>query len=163
MADRAVGSAYHTEATDSAYSGMTEWGYSARVDYLNPATDTRTMQEILTVLRIVADVAKVFNYSSRHALAIRSTPDNVALADWLVQQLNEPASTGTHERQAQYGDDVTRVFFAPNAKPTDLQAALARLRANGYIKKTFTVTEPGAIVVRGTAEQVKTAAQLLGM
>ncbi len=147
---------------DAAYPGLTDRGQSARVDYLDMDAGPQKMQEVITVVRVVLDIQKIFDYMPRRALAIRAPPQYLALADWVVHQLNDAqGGSGLHAYSAPWGDDVTRVFFLPKATPAELQAQVAALRTNSKIMKIFPVSAPSSIVLRGTAAQVDAAASIL--
>ena len=61
-----------------------------RVFYLNNVTTPQEMQEILTVLRTVVDVAKVFNYTAQNALIVRCEADTMALVEKMIADLDKP-------------------------------------------------------------------------
>ena len=48
------------------------------------------MQEILTVVRTVVDVAKVFNYTAQNAIVVRAEADTMALVEKLISNLDKP-------------------------------------------------------------------------
>jgi hypothetical protein len=135
-------------------------GHGARLNFLANITSPQQQQELLTVLRTVGDIMKVFSYTSSHALVLRAGDTDLQRAEWLIQQLDlpaeRPAGTGTFAAPA--GDDVTRVFTIPNATPQWLQLALTTVRSELNVKKAFSTTSPGSIIVRGTTDQVAAAA-----
>ena len=49
------------------------------------------MQELLTVLRTVADVQKIYTISSNHTLVMRGPEWQVLFSQWIIDQLNVPA------------------------------------------------------------------------
>ncbi|HVW86270.1 MAG TPA: secretin N-terminal domain-containing protein [Bryobacteraceae bacterium] len=61
-----------------------------KVFYLNNVTSAQEMQELLTVLRTVVDVQKVFNYTAQNALVVRAEADTMALVEKLVADLDKP-------------------------------------------------------------------------
>jgi general secretion pathway protein D len=61
-----------------------------KVFYLNNVTSPQEMQEMLTVLRTVVDVAKVFNYTAQNALIVRCEADTMALVEKLISDLDKP-------------------------------------------------------------------------
>jgi general secretion pathway protein D len=63
-----------------------------QVFYLNNLTTPQELQEMATVVRTVADVKKVFTYSSMNALIARGTPDQILLTEKLVNDLDKPKS-----------------------------------------------------------------------
>jgi type II secretory pathway component GspD/PulD (secretin) len=155
------------DATPRVYPGVTpnmgRFAAVARVNYLTNISGPQTTQEVLTILRMVGDIAKVFNYTSLHALAIRASESDMARAEWLIQELNEPPGpgAGTQVYQTPGADDITRIFFLTNATPQGLQAALTAIRTELNIRHTFSMTKPAAIVVRGTASQIEAAVQIM--
>jgi general secretion pathway protein D len=61
-----------------------------KVFYLSNPTTAQETQEILTVLRTVVDVQKVFNYSAQNALVVRCDSDAMALVEKLIADLDKP-------------------------------------------------------------------------
>jgi hypothetical protein len=134
-------------------------GHGARLNFLANMTSPRQMQELLTVLRTVGDVMKVFIYSTSHALVLRAGDSDLQRAEWIIQQLDLPAgqSSGAATFTASAGDDVTRTFHLRNAAPQWLQMAVTGMRSELKIGKVFATTAPANIVVRGTTDQIAAA------
>lgn len=63
-----------------------------KVFYLSNVTTAQEMQEMLTVIRTVVDVQKVFNYTAQNALIIRAEADTMALVEKLIADLDKPRS-----------------------------------------------------------------------
>jgi general secretion pathway protein D len=61
-----------------------------RVFYLSNVTSPQEMQELLTVLRTVVDVQKVFNFTAQNALVVRAESDTMALVEKLISDLDKP-------------------------------------------------------------------------
>jgi general secretion pathway protein D len=61
-----------------------------RVFYLSNMTTPQEMQEILTVVRTVVDVQKVFSYTAQNALVVRCEADTMALVEKLIAALDKP-------------------------------------------------------------------------
>lgn len=61
-----------------------------RVFYLKNATTVQELQEISTTVRSVAEIRRAFTYSAQNALLLRGTPDQIALAEKLIQDLDKP-------------------------------------------------------------------------
>src|SRR5713101_1577815 len=64
----------------------------ARVYYLINTTSTLGLQEIITVLRTVADIQEIFSYTPARVLAFRGSADEVELSDWLIRKLDLPVT-----------------------------------------------------------------------
>lgn len=139
------------------YRGL---GHGARVNFLASMTEPRQISELLTALRTVADVHKVFLFSASHALVMRAGDTDLALAEWLIQQLDLPSqqSPGPRIFTAPVGDDLTRIFPVPNADAEWIQTAVTALGSELKIKRVYPATTPATIVARGTADQIAAAA-----
>jgi general secretion pathway protein D len=61
-----------------------------KVFYLSNVTSPQEMQEILTVLRTVVDVQKVFSFTAQNALIVRAESDTMALVEKLISDLDKP-------------------------------------------------------------------------
>jgi hypothetical protein len=136
-----------------------------RVFYLTHASTPQELQEIVTTVRSVADIPRVFIYNARKAVAVRGTNQQITLAAWLVDQLNQPAHVAApapHEYKLP-GDDMARVFELTNPQtPQQLQEIVTLIRSIGDIQRLFVCNERRAVALRGTAEQVSLAAWLVG-
>ncbi|HKD06620.1 MAG TPA: cohesin domain-containing protein [Bryobacteraceae bacterium] len=61
-----------------------------KVFYLNNISGPQEIQEIVTVLRTVVDIQKVFNSTSQNALVVRCDADTMALVEKLIADLDKP-------------------------------------------------------------------------
>jgi len=135
-----------------------------RVFYLTHASTAREVQEIATTVRSVADIRRMLVYNALNAVAVRGTNQQISLAAWLVDQLNQPANVAApapHEYKLA-GDDETRVFELTYPQtPQQLQEIVTMIRAVGDIHRTFLCNDRRAVTLRGTVEQVALAARLV--
>jgi hypothetical protein len=131
-------------------------GHGARVMFLANVTGQKQMQQLLTVLRTVDDVQKVFSYGAGHAVVFRAGDVDLKRAVWLIQELDAAAAhpPGTTTFTAPAGDDVTREFYLGNATDQWVQSAVTTLRTDLKIRRIFFTTEPSNIVVRGTTDEI---------
>jgi type II secretory pathway component GspD/PulD (secretin) len=133
---------------------------------LSLANNPQYIQEMLTILRTVADIQKIFNYTPVAAIALRGKSGEVAMSEWLVHQLEqEPptADSGVHQFTAQgKPDDIVRVvYMIHNKTPKATQEALTAARMQGHIMKAFNLSNAHAIIIRGTAPQLDQAERLI--
>lgn len=152
------------------FSGVHEYTSAAdsddivRVFYLTHASTTQALQQIVTVIRSEVNVPRMFIYNARSAVAIRGTNQQMTLAAWLVEQLNQPANVAApapHEYRL-LGDDVTRVFELTYPQTAQqLQEIVTLVRSVGDIPRLFLYSERRAVALHGTAEQVALAAWLV--
>ena len=63
-----------------------------RVFYLQNLTSPQELQEVMTGMRTVTDVRKVFPINSQSAIVVRGTVDQVALAEKILLDLDKPKS-----------------------------------------------------------------------
>ena len=136
-------------------------GHSARLNFLANMTSIRQTSELLTVLRTVGEVQKIFTFTSTHALVLRAGDSDLQRAEWIIRQLDVPAqqSSGGGTFTAPAGDDVTRIFPVINANPLWVQDAAGSLRLELKIRTVSATTAPATIIVRGAADQIAAAAQ----
>jgi len=139
----------------------------ARVfELANPRTP-QDLQEIVTLIRSVAEVQRLFIYNQRRAVVLRATAERVALAAWLVSELDKPvngqAVTGDNASPHEYRlthdpANLVRVFYLTGSQsPEYREKVVAQVRANTGIRRLFVYNALGALAVRGTDGQVATA------
>ena len=61
-----------------------------KVFYLKNITQTTDLQEVITTLRTVTDIQKIYNYSAQNALVIRCEADRMLLAEKIINDLDKP-------------------------------------------------------------------------
>jgi hypothetical protein len=135
-----------------------------RVFYVTQAARPEYLAEIATVIRAVGDIRKVFLYDARKAVAVRGSGAQVALAAWIVDQLNQPAQApapAPHEYKLA-GDDVARVFALTYPQtPQQLQEIVTLLRSITDIPRLFVCNARRSVILRGPAARVALAAWLV--
>jgi hypothetical protein len=84
-----------------------------RVFYVMHAETPREIQELATTVRSISGIFRLFTYSASRAMALRGTADQMAIAEWLFNDLDKQRQNpGAHEyRLASGGDDIVRVFY----------------------------------------------------
>lgn len=63
-----------------------------KVFYLQNVVAPQEIQEIVTALRTVAEIQKVFTYNAQNAIVARAESDKIALAEKIVADLDKPRS-----------------------------------------------------------------------
>src|SRR6202011_6162672 len=63
-----------------------------KVFYLKNITSVQEFQEIVTAVRSVTDIRRMFTYNAQNAVMARGTPDQIALAEKLFHDLDKPKS-----------------------------------------------------------------------
>ncbi len=145
---------------------------AVRVFYLAHPSTPQHIQEILTTLRTVVQIQKVFNYTPVNALAIRATASELAASEFIIQSLDVPAApnTGNSPNIREFnmpaiGKDaasVMHVYYLNNpTSPAQVQEILGAIRTVLGIQRTFNNSTPPALTVRGSQDQVAKADQLI--
>jgi hypothetical protein len=119
------------------------------------------LQTILTTLRTVLQIQKIYQQSSAWLYAIRGTEAQIQMAEWLIPKLDADApGSGDNEMQVPGGkDDVVRVFYLP--PDANVNNLLVSVRTIAKIQQMYSNINPPALVVRSTADQVAMAGKLI--
>ena len=140
-----------------------------RVFYLPNTKSEHEFQQAVTLARSITEIRRMFTYPAPHAVVARGTDDQIALAGWLLAELDRasvsPTQTdsGVHEYKSSTAvDDRVRVFYLPaGSTPQHLQEEAAQIRTRTGSRSVFTYNAPGAIAVRGSAEQIALADRVI--
>lgn len=136
-----------------------------RFQNTNKAQD---FMELSTLIRVVSGVPRVTTDESEKTLELRGPSEEIALAEWLFHELDQPAdpksrAAAVHQYTLSSGNEnVVRLFYLPNATTVLMFQEIATLvRTVGDIRRLFTYNAARALVARGTAEQIELAAWLV--
>jgi len=137
---------------------------AVRVFHLTHGETRQNTQEIINLIRTTADLQRIFPYTARGAIALRGTPAQVALAEWLIGELDKAATPQANTMDAYEhpapsgGGDAVRLFFFPQDYTLeDLQDMTTLIRTTADLQRIFPYTARGAIALRGNASQVALA------
>jgi hypothetical protein len=151
-----------------------------RMFYLVHPTSVRELEECAVAIRTVADIRRLSTYGFQNIVVARGTPDQMALTEWLVKEMDQPSDSPalahpptlilgvqtilTDKREYQVSgsaDDIVRVMHLANT-PTvqDFQEVAVLIRTIADIRRVFTYNGPRLVVARGTADQIALAAWL---
>jgi hypothetical protein len=134
----------------------------------NTAT-VQDLQEVATTVRTIAEIRRVYAYSTLKALALRGTADQIAAAAFIVQELNQPATAKKADSRiyqmtdtGNHGETALRVFYLPYTSTVQqFQEVATLVRTIAEIRRVFTYNATKALVVRGTADQLAAAAWMV--
>jgi type II secretory pathway component GspD/PulD (secretin) len=125
---------------------------------IDPAATNKTLTELVTAIRTVADIQRMFPYAAEKAVIMRGPADRVAVAGWLVHELGRPSDnpTALHETQLQgIADGVVRVFYLAH-QTNEVATLVSQIRTTGQIQRVFPYGQPAAVVLRGRPDQMST-------
>jgi hypothetical protein len=142
---------------------------TARVFFLPPNLTPQQFNEVMTSVRTITDIRRVFGYSSRRAILARSSEEALDAADWLAAEMMRDSSTGElifpKKPDTRLGADEnhTRVFRYPRAATTqDFNEAMTAVRTLTDTRRVFGFAAKREIVMRGTSEQLAASDWVLG-
>ena len=136
---------------------------AVQVFFLAQMNTPQFLQEAVNAVRSVADIQRFFPYNARHAIVARGTAEQVALAAWLVQLLDQPSGQPVNEYRVT-GDRnpiVSLVYLAENQPPQSVQEMVSAVRTETQMQRIFGSTVCHAVAMRGTADQVSRAGELI--
>lgn len=115
-------------------------------------------EAIVATLKVITGAAATPGQDAR-TVAVKGTPEQVGLAEWVVLQMDKPAGDGgaggAEYRTPGSADDSTRIFPVAHAAGTRELAEISTVvRSALQIPKMFAVADAKSIVVRGTANQI---------
>jgi hypothetical protein len=134
-----------------------------RVFYLGYAATDQDFVEAATLTRSIANLRQVFMYNALRAVAVRGNSGQVALAEWLFNQIDKPAKeqVTAEYRIMENQDDLVRVFYLTKAAtPQDFVKLATEIRTQAKIPQAFSYFTPRAMAVRGNYQQVALAEEL---
>jgi hypothetical protein len=125
--------------------------------------DAQQIQEIATLIQAISGAHLV---TAGKELSAQGSADQLALAGWLLNELNQPADHPPSPREYRLeggGENVVRIFYLPFTSTTkELQEAVTLIRSLADIRYMFTVDAPKAMAIRATADQSALAEWLVG-
>jgi len=114
----------------------------------------------------------VFTYNTQRAIAVRGTSAQLALAEWLFNEIDQPRTGASSNASPSYDFQdsapvgsavgVVRVFYLPHAASVqDLQKIATTIRTTAQIPRVFTFNAPRVLALRGTVDQLQQAGRML--
>ena len=137
-----------------------------RMFYLAHSRRPQDTLEIVTAVRLVVDVKRIFVSNRLKAMAVSGTEAQMHMVEWLVGELDKPGETiepGPHEyRMTGDSDQVARVFYLAHVDtPQDLQQIAVAVRTSTNMQWLFINNARKALTARGTPEQIAAAERLI--
>jgi hypothetical protein len=150
--------------------GLTPAENVTRIFYFANTPALLDFWEMVALIRVLADVHRVCPYNAARAFAVRGTSDQLALAEWLFNELDQPAHPNPSHKSGIYNYRVAdrenavvvRVFYLPHIQAVqEFNRIAIKVMDEEKIRRVFTFTSPRAIAVRGTTDQMAAAERLL--
>jgi hypothetical protein len=122
------------------------------------------MQDIASTIKYIAGVPQPAVDPAQRTLALHAVASQVALAEWLFQQLDGPANSASQNeyRMSAAGDDIVHIFKLAHAETAQqIGEITTSVRTTADIPRIYTYNSAKIIVARATAVQIALAAWLL--
>jgi type II secretory pathway component GspD/PulD (secretin) len=136
----------------------------ARVYYTH-APNPQALQQMINSVRSVSDLQRVMPFNATLALVFRGTRDQVALAEWMINGLDRPAtqSASVVDYGVPFGMrlESTRIFYLPPAAEQVLVQLMSQVRTQTGLQRLTLCIQPGAMVARGSSDQIAEATRLI--
>lgn len=130
---------------------------------LTQPVPVQSFQEIATLVRSLGDIRQLFTYNRSRMIVAHATGPQIALADWLIHELDQPAHAQqmASYRIASGTEDEVRVIYLPGSfSQAQFQDSVMNIREKTRTRKVFSYNAPHAMVLRGTAQQATQAEAL---
>jgi hypothetical protein len=135
---------------------------AVRVAALTFVDTLQAVQEVANLVRSMADISRCYPLVSRKFLVMRGNDDQVALAGWLLKQLDGPAGLGTNEfKMSGPGNQIAQVAHVNTGTAESLQETVSRIRTETNMSRVFAFPARSAVAMRGTADQLSQAQQAI--
>jgi hypothetical protein len=140
-----------------------------RVFYLTQTRTQQNLQQVMTLIRAMEDIRRLYPYLPQQALTVRGTAAQISLAAWLVNELDKPASAQSSAAPGplEYlmpgqSDGVVRLFYLSRARtPQELEDTMTAVRAATNARRLFVNGAQKVLAVRGTASQIAIAERVI--
>ena len=139
-----------------------------RLFALSHVSSAQQIMELTNLIRSVADLQRVFPYHALNQLVVRGGAQQVAIAEWLIQQLDRAPDTaapdaGTRDIPFGFkGTHTIKVFYLTHAQsPEQARVVVSQVQGATKIDRAPLYNALHAVALRGTADQLTAAAALL--
>ena len=145
-----------------------------RVFYLTHVGSVPEFQELVTLMRTITDIRRAFTYNKVKAVATRGTADEIAFAEWLLNELDQPrnqtvagenrpdpASLNYH-LPFSANNEVRVLFLTHTPTVADFQKLVNEVRTTTRMRRVCTYNTLRAVALRGTSNEIALANQLIG-
>jgi general secretion pathway protein D len=117
-----------------------------KVFYLTNVTTPQELQEIVTAVRSVADIQRLFVYNAQNAIIARGEADRIALAEKIIHDLDKPKSEVVVDVLVfQVSSDMTRTLGAALSSlsiPVNFTPRSSIATANSSTSNTASTSTP---------------------
>jgi hypothetical protein len=158
MTDLIIRIALVVLAATSAFGQSTE-----AVLHFTTTAAPQGRQEVTNSVRSIAAIQQASVDNSAGTLTVQGTAAQIAIAQWVFRELDQPGAPAPHEYDVPGGvDDVVRVFYLSTpANPQAMRQIVSAIRSVSDMQRVVVCNGPKAIVIRGTSSQIASAVWLV--
>jgi hypothetical protein len=134
-----------------------------RVVHFTATNSVKDFQEIAGVIHYITDIPQPSVDATEKSLSLQGTPGQIALAEWLFTNLDQPTNISPDAAKHEYrvsdtANDVVRVFYLTNPEvPQGMQEIVTAVRSLASIRQVSIYNDLRAVIVRGTSDQINLA------
>ncbi len=142
-----------------------------RLLFVPHAPTILSFTEMMSTVRTITGMSHMYGSDlTPRTLVVRGTEDQIATVAYLINELDQPMDakrTDSPEYQIvdpaeKRGETALRVFYAPyTSTPEQFYEIATMIRTVVETWRLFTCTQPRAIIVRGTPDQVSLAGWII--
>jgi len=144
-----------------------------KVFYLPNTKTVQDFQELATTVRMLTNTRRMFTYNAPRAVAARGTAEQIEVADWLFNELDNTPNPQEATRPAEgvgpleyrptgASDDVVRVYYLRHAQTVQRLQEIATQAQTLTRRRTALPYNPAqAVIVRGTSAEIALADRLI--
>jgi type II secretory pathway component GspD/PulD (secretin) len=120
-------------------------------------------QEVVNAVRTVPGITRAFPFTDPNAIVLRAEVNQMAAADWLIQQLDQPGITPTQRASQTFQTNIAQmpemavIYLSNISEPQAFQELVNAIRVIPQLTKVFPDTTKRAITIGGTADRVTLA------
>ena len=141
-------------------------GTQAQIVFLATPHPPQELQQMVNATRSVADVQRLFPMNSRNVLVLRATPELVEFADWMLTELDKPASVPPAVAWIEHtvpGDsrsgNLAVISYLMHTQLT--QPLVDEIRRETKMQRVYPNVGHNAVAMRGTGDQLAQAKLLI--
>jgi hypothetical protein len=152
------------------YPGTVADNREVHIFYMAHTESPQDIQEVVNMVRSIADIQRMFPWNSMMAIVLSGTPEQSALAGWMLNEVDvAPGAAKSGMKSYPYsgdprGGNVVQVYVLANTDtPKAIQEIVNGTRSVADIQRCFPFASRKLIGMRGSNDQIALADWILGL
>jgi len=151
------------------YKMFGDRGEGIAVIPLSPAATGADITAAVTAIRTVVDLQRLFPFEAHKAIVCRGTPEKIAAAEWMVNQVlpyggqapggdSQPYLMGPERLEKEDGNSFIQIFrMDPKSTDPELTAMVTAIRTTADLQRLFPFSSGKALILRASPAKVAAA------